>query len=216
MSETNASSPQAVQQPAQPVPPRRVGVLLGIGILFMPYLFGWLTLRKGHTSTARIVTFGWLGVVAIALATSDKGGNRHPSRSAAVGATPEQSVEREEPIQQEQIRWIPNSCSEVARQWGMGSELTELQKKDLWDRANVAGMHFKWNLKVTSVDSTFGKLQAQFKCENSQAFASDMILGVSNKEIALRLTKGRSYTVHGILEDWGNFVGLQGELIGIE
>src|SRR5687768_17558859 len=38
---------------------RKVGVLLSAGILFMPYIFCWLTARKGHTNLARAVAFGW-------------------------------------------------------------------------------------------------------------------------------------------------------------
>lgn len=39
---------------------RRVGFILGLGILFFPVLFGWLVLRKGHSTLARIVVLPWL------------------------------------------------------------------------------------------------------------------------------------------------------------
>lgn len=39
---------------------RKVGPLLGIGILFLPIVFSWFTLRWGHTTLSRAVAFGWL------------------------------------------------------------------------------------------------------------------------------------------------------------
>lgn len=39
---------------------RKVSLLLGIGIFFMPYIFSWFTLREGHSTFSRIVSFAWL------------------------------------------------------------------------------------------------------------------------------------------------------------
>lgn len=39
---------------------RRVGFGLGLGIFFLPGIFSWFLLRKGHTLKSRIVGFGWL------------------------------------------------------------------------------------------------------------------------------------------------------------
>lgn len=35
-------------------------VLLGIGIVFAPFLFAWWTLRKGYTSISRVAAFAWM------------------------------------------------------------------------------------------------------------------------------------------------------------
>ena len=40
---------------------RKVGFWLAIGILIMPYIFAWFTLRKGHSVLSRIVSFLWMG-----------------------------------------------------------------------------------------------------------------------------------------------------------
>jgi hypothetical protein len=42
--------------------PRKVGVLLGIGIFLFPMIFSWFTLREGHSGDARIFAFTWLVV----------------------------------------------------------------------------------------------------------------------------------------------------------
>ncbi|MCF8118803.1 MAG: hypothetical protein K9L83_01210 [Deltaproteobacteria bacterium] len=41
---------------------RPVGFLLGIGIFFMPLIFSWFTLRKGHTTKAKVISFIWFGL----------------------------------------------------------------------------------------------------------------------------------------------------------
>src|SRR6266536_5108628 len=44
---------------------RGIGLLLAVGIFIMPYIFSWLTLRKGHSSLARILSFAWLAVFVV-------------------------------------------------------------------------------------------------------------------------------------------------------
>lgn len=44
---------------------RRVGLLLGIGILLLPVVFAWFLLRKGHSTLARVVGFIWLTIVLL-------------------------------------------------------------------------------------------------------------------------------------------------------
>lgn len=39
---------------------RKVSILLGIGILIMPYIFAWFTLRNGYSKVAKFISFGWL------------------------------------------------------------------------------------------------------------------------------------------------------------
>ena len=42
-----------------------------------------------------------------------------------------------------------------------------------------------------------------------------MILGVEDKDIALKLVKDETYMIHGVLKDWGNLTGLQGGLVEV-
>lgn len=53
-------------------PTRKVSVLLGIGILFIPYIFSWFTLRKGYSNLARIVSMVWLCVVFVSLVSNTR------------------------------------------------------------------------------------------------------------------------------------------------
>ena len=44
---------------------RKVGIMLGIGIFFLPIVFAWFLLRKGHSTLSRVLGFGWLGLVCL-------------------------------------------------------------------------------------------------------------------------------------------------------
>jgi hypothetical protein len=39
---------------------RNFSLLLGVGILFIPYIFAWFTLRQGYSKLARFFSFGWM------------------------------------------------------------------------------------------------------------------------------------------------------------
>lgn len=54
---------------------RKVGILLGLGIFVIPMIFSWFTLRKGHTTTARVVSFVWLAVAMMRVV----GNGNHPT-----------------------------------------------------------------------------------------------------------------------------------------
>jgi hypothetical protein len=42
---------------------KKVGLLLGIGIFFMPYIFSWFLLRDGHSTKARVLGLGWMAII---------------------------------------------------------------------------------------------------------------------------------------------------------
>jgi GYF domain 2 len=43
-------------------PQRRVSLLLGTGILFLPFVFSWFTLQRGYSMLAKAIAFSWLGL----------------------------------------------------------------------------------------------------------------------------------------------------------
>lgn len=47
--------------------PRTISLLLGLGILVMPYLFSWFTLRKGYSGLARTLSFGWCAFIVFSI-----------------------------------------------------------------------------------------------------------------------------------------------------
>lgn len=48
-----------------PAEEHEMTVLLAIGIFFIPGIFAWFTLRRGYSTLSRVVTFVWLGFVAL-------------------------------------------------------------------------------------------------------------------------------------------------------
>ena len=59
---------------------RGVSVLLGLGILVLPIFFVWSLLRKGHSTTARFLGFGWLALGLLFLTYLNSFQSERPTR----------------------------------------------------------------------------------------------------------------------------------------
>lgn len=59
MSENATACPKCGEPTAKSTEGKVTG-LLGVGIFLFPCLFAWFTLKKGFSTTARVVSFGWL------------------------------------------------------------------------------------------------------------------------------------------------------------
>lgn len=47
------------------LPVRQVGLLLGLGIFILPFIFAWLTLRQGYSTPARVISMIWMVFIII-------------------------------------------------------------------------------------------------------------------------------------------------------
>ena len=56
-------------------PGKKLGTRLLIGIAFLPLIFAWFTLRKGHSLNQRTVAFAWMGLVFMTMLRG-KAGNQ--------------------------------------------------------------------------------------------------------------------------------------------
>ncbi|MGY2222441.1 OB-fold protein [Pseudomonas gingeri] len=81
---------------------RQVGFILGLGILFFPLLFGWMLLRKGHSTLARIVGFVWMALCLFSLIgmgsiskTSYDTYKERAAQSSSQGSAPKQPAQAE-------------------------------------------------------------------------------------------------------------------------
>ncbi|MFO1418065.1 MAG: zinc ribbon domain-containing protein [Methylotetracoccus sp.] len=63
----------AIQLSSPTAPERKVGCLLGVGILVMPYIFSWVTLGKGYPTITRLLSFSWMVFLLGVAASPDKG-----------------------------------------------------------------------------------------------------------------------------------------------
>lgn len=182
------------------VPPRKVGVLLGIGIMFVPVVFSWFTLRKGHSTLARAVSLGWCGVFFIAMAAGDK--NKNPSASSTTASVAA-------------VEFVSESCDTLARMFGPGSNLSDLQKDERWK--TYKGRAFKWGLKITEVSSdTFGGYTVQFKCgRNSPSLIQDIQIKYPDnaKDMVMQFEKGKTYEIKGVLNFQSPLLGMTADAL---
>lgn len=49
---------------------RKIGVLLSVGIFFVPYIFAWFTLLPGYSKTVRMISFIWLIFVILMISST--------------------------------------------------------------------------------------------------------------------------------------------------
>jgi hypothetical protein len=61
---------------------RPVGIPFALGIAFLPIVFAWFTLRAGYSTSVRIMSFGWMALGLMALASTGASGP-----STAAGST---------------------------------------------------------------------------------------------------------------------------------
>ena len=84
-------SDQATNCPKCGKPTKRpVGFLLGFGILLLPVIFAWFTLRKGHSTLAKIISFGYLAltiIIALAMPSLEETNSAIPETSYSEEAT---------------------------------------------------------------------------------------------------------------------------------
>lgn len=70
-SKTRSSSPHSpvnsVDQLIIGYTERKIGAWLAIGILLLPIIFAWFTLRQGHSTVSRVVSMGWLFITIFML-----------------------------------------------------------------------------------------------------------------------------------------------------
>lgn len=84
----NCGRPNSIALPVK----RPVGILLGIGILLVPIIFSWFTLRSGHSVLSRIVSFSWL-ILSLAFVNA---GNQISTNSTSTTSAPAQKVQTEQ------------------------------------------------------------------------------------------------------------------------
>ena len=102
--------------------PRKMSILLGIGIFLIPIIFVWFTLRQGYSTLARVVSFVWLILtLIIVFAPSNQtvsSSNTTAERVASVSneqqtTTAEHAEAVETPPQEQQVTAIEVSARQL-------------------------------------------------------------------------------------------------------
>lgn len=87
----NCGRPNPSVKPAEPTE-RKVSLLLGLGILLLPVIFTWFTLRKGHSMMARALSFAWLFLL-IAISFADGIDPTPPSSASSSSSSSSENYE---------------------------------------------------------------------------------------------------------------------------
>ena len=102
---------------------KTVGFGLGFGIFLLPPIFSWFTLRKGHTATSRIISFTYLGLVAVWIvigASLMAGANSQPmAQSESPEAAMLSQVKPESAIQRYEIMKETGNMASICEHAGL-------------------------------------------------------------------------------------------------
>ena len=90
---------------------KKVSLLLGIGILLLPYIFSWFTLRKGYSNLSRGISFVWLALVLIITIS----GSPETPRSVQT-STPPKPEKTQQQIEAEEA--AEAACKSSLQCWG--------------------------------------------------------------------------------------------------
>jgi len=162
---------------------RKVSALLGIGIFLIPFLFSWLTLRKGYSKLSRVIAFGWMGVVILAVA-------EEPNNSSSVAT-------RSEPVPKTTSYPISGaSYSQVNSVVGCESKYSDDKKDDIFN-SKYKGHWFTWKGVVVLAESDEASL-------NIDGFGTqDLQVDFADQNAGYDLVKDSTITVKFLMRTAG-------------
>ena len=125
---------------------RNVGFLLGLGILFLPFVFVWFLLRNGHSLLARIIGFGWLvlSILVVAGAPSSTSSNTSSSQISKTSASSPTPASAPAPAPAEPLKAY--TAAQVASSYEDNTVAADVQFKG--KRVQVTG-------RITDINTDF-------------------------------------------------------------
>lgn len=162
---------------------RPVSISLGLGIFLIPLVFSWFTLRKGHTTKAKVISFAWLVISIVFVATQDHSTKRTVSTPAAVVSSSSSSS--------------PADQSKQIMQVGIRQLLSDYKNNEINADNKYKGNHVQVtgivdNIKKDIMSNLYITLGtgAEFEIPEIQAFFDDSM----NEKLG-NLSKGQKLTV---------------------
>ncbi|WP_447792532.1 OB-fold protein [Pseudomonas farris] len=164
-------------------PDRPVGILLGLGIFLIPLVFSWFTLRKGHTTKAKVISFAWLVISIVFVAAQDGSTKSTASAPPTVvsSSSGSPSVVQSEQVIQVEIRQLLSDYKN-----------NEIGADNKYKGSHVQVTGIVGNIKKDIMDNLYVTLGtgAQFEIPEVQAFFDDSM----NNKLG-SLSKGQKLTV---------------------
>lgn len=190
--------------------PAKLTWTLIIGIMFLPFIFCWFTLRKGYSRKHRVGAFAWLSFFilnAIFKAAIERKDPDVHYVEAKITKTKRVTEKKESVIQE--------SCELVARSFSSNSSLSKVQQEKLWPK--YEDRKFKWKLRVMEVSERMimSGYKVQYKCAVSNSLIQDIVITYpeKNEDLVLKLQKGSYYEVQGRLTGYSPLLGLEGRTL---
>ncbi|MFT4805304.1 MAG: hypothetical protein ACI9YE_002520 [Psychroserpens sp.] len=173
-----------------PLKQQKISILLVLGIFVMPYIFSWLTLNKGYSKKARIVSFSWLVlmVFSVLLPNNEQETQTNITRS----------------VSKPKINQGP-SYAQVDAQVGCKSKYSENKKEDIF-KNNYANRWHVWTGEIVSAESGEVRL-------NIDGFgSSDLSVNFKNPTAGYDLIVGSKITVKFVMKYVGGcFLPFRGD-----
>ena len=145
---------------------------LTIGIVFIPIIFAWFTLRKGVSTKARVVSFLWMLIVIGAAGGSQP---EKPAKRSALPAT-SSKVESLETTTSSKIKTLQVTPSALFRAYEDNEIRADNTYKNRYvkmtGRIDDIGKDLLGNIYVTIVASDFFGIQVLFNDEDSSEVAN--------------------------------------------
>ena len=164
----------AIATPAR----RPVGLALGFGIFLVPVIFAWFTLRKGYSSTAKVISFAWLAFSLIIFASQDGAKKTPASNASSQGSYEAAPVDAAIQVEIHQIisDYEGNEVAADNRYKGNQVQVTGIVwdiKKDIMDNLYVMlGSEIKSDLQIQIRAPGSREMQAYFDDSMSSQLGS--------------------------------------------
>lgn len=153
---------------------RSIGFWLGLGIFLFPFIFVWFLLRQGHSTTSRVIGFGWLALMLIAMATGDRPSSK-PAATSSSHRQPAKVVAAVEPL-------IEVSAEQLAQAYDRNTVAADQQFK---------GKRFKVSGVVDSINADiFGDPYVTLRGGVNPFMQPQFELGKAYSDYAARLSQG--------------------------
>lgn len=133
----DASAVRVVEQP------RSVGFWLGVGIFLFPLMFSWFLLRKGYSTTSRVIGFIWLGLSLLLMAGQHETETNSHSVARSGTSTAAPAASRPAPVDQPLLQV---TASQLAQAYDRNTVAADQQFK---------GKRFQVTGVVDSINTNF-------------------------------------------------------------
>lgn len=158
---------------------RSVGFWLGLGIFLVPFIFVWFLLRQGHSTTSRVIGFGWLALILVGMSSSDRSVST-PTAATSSQGQPAKVVAPAEPL-------IEVSAEQLAQAYSRNTVAADQQFK---------GKRFKVTGVVESINTDiFGDPYVTLRGGVNPFMQPQFELDKAYSDYAARLSQGMRITL---------------------